>query len=103
MDKLFLIRLSDRPSEVMEVYRAKFNDRMFLFSVNGADYCLTISKGKGNILWLSELVKYDKSTAHNFPAGPCASPGGRDRARLKLIWRNELRQSLLEFIKPLDN
>jgi hypothetical protein len=101
MDKLFLMRLSDRPSEVMEVCRPKFNDRMFLFSVKERQYCLTI--GASNICWLAELAKYDKPTATNFTASHYASPGGYDRARLKLIWRNELRQALLEFVNTLDN
>lgn len=94
MDTLFLIRLSDRPWEVL--HRRRKDDDCFTFSANGKNFCLTINHSN-NICWLSELAPYDKARVHEFPALP-GRPGGYGTVRMELIWRDELRNRLLAFI-----
>lgn len=94
MDKLFLIRLSDRPWEVTKVTRK--TDTCFTFSVNGTTYCITVPH-TGEICWVAELAAYDKARVNEFRAGK-ANPGGYGHTRFKLVWRSELRQTLLKFI-----
>ncbi len=99
MDKLFLMRLSDKPGEVVEHHRMNQHNRrpekMIIFHANGKLF--TFTSDSGDICWVGELGKYDASKVKEYPA-KTGNPGGYPVARLELVWKNEAAHKVKEFI-----
>lgn len=99
MDKLFLMRLSDKPGEVVEHHRTNQHNRrpekMVIFQVN--DKKFTFTSDSGDICWVAELGKYDASKVKEYPA-KTGNPGGYPVARLALVWKHEAAHRVKEFI-----
>lgn len=102
MDKLFLMRLSDKPGEVVEHHRMNQHNRrpekMIIFHANGKLF--TFTSDSSDICWIAELVELGKNEGHRAKEYPAktGNPGGYPVARLALVWKNEAAQKIKEFI-----
>jgi hypothetical protein len=99
MNKLFLMRLSDKPGEVVEYTRksptSRRNETVIIFQVNEKKF--TFTSDSSNICWIAELGKYDASKAKDYPA-KTGNPGGYPVERLALVWKHEAPSKIKEFI-----
>lgn len=102
MNKLFILRLSDKPGEVVEHRRLNPTTRrletMWIFSAN--EKLFTFTSDSTDICWIAELVELGKNEGHRvkeFPA-KTGNPGGYPVARLGLVWKNEAHTKVKEFI-----
>ena len=99
MNKLFFMRISDKPGEVVEHHRknptTRRNETMTIFHVN--DKKFTFTADSGNICWIAELGKYDASKVKEYPA-KTGNPGGYPVARLALVWKHEATKRIHDFI-----
>jgi hypothetical protein len=94
MNKLFFMRISDRPQEVRTHHRkSRYNslvdEVMYIFSVNGKKYTFTKSIDQkfkvSNLAYIAELGPYDNTKVKSYPAS-AGNPGGYPVARLQCVW-----------------
>lgn len=102
MDKLFLMRLSSKPGEVVEHRRRNPTTRrletMWIFHANGKLF--TFTSDSTDICWIAELVELGKNEAHRANEYPAktGNPGGYPVERLELVWKREAKSKIKEFI-----
>lgn len=101
MDKLFFMRLSDKPGNVLEVPRKnRYTNRhetMILFSVGGKEFTFTSNRVDG-ICWIAELSPYNKANVNDHPPF-IGNPGGYHVARVQLVWKDKnLNKAVQNFV-----
>lgn len=99
MDKLFFIRLSDKPNDIVQIDKINPHTRkpetITIFQANGKTFTYTFKQGS-TISWIAELGKYDASKVHSYPR-TVGNPGGYPVIRIKLVWDHSLK-TIREFI-----
>lgn len=96
MDKLFFGRISDRPSDVQQYSRVDKSTKtpytITIFSVGDKLFTFT-EQHNNSICWVSEIAKFEKETAKQYPTR-IGQPAGHKLIRLKLLWKDQINTSL---------
>ena len=99
MNKLSIMRLSDKPGEVVEHRRknpaTRRHETITVFQANEKKF--TFTSDSGSICWIAELGKYDASKVKDYSA-KTGNPGGYPVERLALVWKHEASSKIKEFI-----
>lgn len=90
MDKLFFMRLSDNPANVIGINRINPSTRnpecMVIFSANNKTYSFSTPKN-GGVRFIAEL-NYNHASVHERKAST-GNPGGYEVVRMGIVWNNE--------------
>lgn len=96
MLKLYAMRLSDRPGDVLEVHgvdSARQPIKRIKFSHAGKTYCITAPiNGTKSICWIGEITYDGKSKA------VVGSWGGYSRSRLQMFWSETWYTAIPKFL-----
>lgn len=103
MFKLYALRISDKPGDVVAGLRMDANRKpipnngkqvcFVKFAKNGKIFCITYSPDPSDMIcWIGEIV-YDGKT--KWQEGSC---GGYNRVRLALFWKDNWKEAIDKFV-----